>query len=283
MKKSLSVMAAVVAVASLFVGCKSAKPVYIQDYSPITVVSVYSNSSVPWYVKDTSGSANESTTQGGLISSSLNKVLEANNPEYMTVNSRIDDAADTLVRLLEDNGVQVTDKSLLQDTTMYKSGFNKFMQKLETSTCADGYMIFDYNGKKRNRNVAAETGGSGTLFAEFIFQKQKVAASLTSNNVAARVTLKVYVADANGNKILYKTYTAVSSDSIPYNNGNWDRNVVVGYFPAVVESVVNQFILDYTGYEPVGEEEKATEEVVGTSLSLPTSVKAPSEESANEN
>ena len=38
--------------ASVFSGCKSAPNIDLTDYSPMAVVSIYSNSSVPWYDRD---------------------------------------------------------------------------------------------------------------------------------------------------------------------------------------------------------------------------------------
>ena len=57
--------------------------------------------------------------------------------------------------------------------------------------------------------------------------------------------MKVYVCDSQGNKLLFKTYTAVSSEATEYSNGNWDREAVCSYFPATIEAAVNQFVVDY--------------------------------------
>lgn len=287
MKKSVLIISAAAFVASMFFGCKSANQVYITDYSPVIVAAVYSNSSVPWYDKGAAKSGSDRIDSGGLITSSLNKMLEQNNPEYQSVQNRIDEAADILIHSLEDSGVQVLGNDLLQETSTYKSGFNKFMDKANTSTGATGYMCLDYNGKGRNRVIAKETGAKGTVFAEFIFQKEKMQSGFTASNVHARVTMKIYVADENGAKVLYKTYVGVSSENVPYNNGNWDRNMVVSYFPTVIQSVVNQFILDFTGNPLLDEnlvdaeesQEETEEQPQGTSLSFKKSSSAETVES----
>lgn len=250
MKKTFAAVFSAVLLCASFFGCKSARQIDIADYSPIAVVSVYSNSSVPWYVKNSGRNTDESTTAGGLISSDLNKFIEKDNPEYKTVQERIDQAAEILIAALEENGVSVKSREALHESDVYKSSFNKFMQDADTWTNADGFMALDYSGKSRNRKIASQTGAGGTMFAEFIFQKEKVQDGFFDSRVAARVTLKVYVADAEGEKVLYKTYSGISPDSVDYKNGAWERDVVVGYFPGVIESVVNRFIMDYTGHVP---------------------------------
>ena len=237
MKKSVFILAAL----PLFlIGCKTPPKIDLVDYSPIAIVSVYSNSSLPWYSKE-----GEKNPEDSLVTSDLNKVIEKNNPEYQTVQSRIDDAAHILEKCLSENGVTLVDMDAVKNTTVYGSGFNKFYQQATTSTAADGYMVLDYNGNARNRSIARESGAGGTLFAEFIFQKQKIQNGLFDENVAAKVTMKVYVADSTGKKLLYRTYRGLSPESIPYDNGNWDRGTLVSYFPGVVESVVNAFVIDY--------------------------------------
>ncbi|MBQ2551329.1 MAG: hypothetical protein II563_00570, partial [Treponema sp.] len=69
MKKTFAAVFSAVLLCASFFGCKSARQIDIADYSPIAVVSVYSNSSVPWYVKNSGRNTDESTTAGGLISS----------------------------------------------------------------------------------------------------------------------------------------------------------------------------------------------------------------------
>lgn len=273
MKKSIVMLSAAVAVSGIFFGCKSTKTIDLTDYAPIAIASVYSNSSVPWYEKSSYDIENETTGNGGLVTSQLNKVLEQNNPEYQTVQSRIDEAADILAHCLEENGIPVVDKELLKESPAYKSGYNKFLQIASTSTSADGYLALDYAGKNRNRAIATTTGARGTIFAEFIFQKEKIQKGFKGSDVRARVTMKVYVANANGDKVLYNTYTGVSVDSIDYDNGGWDRNTIVSYFPAVIESVCNQFIMEYTGATGAVEnvDSVESEKAQSTSLSIPRS------------
>ncbi len=232
---------------SVFSGCKSAPNIDLTDYSPMAVVSIYSNSSVPWYDRDGARNPDGNTNSGGLVTSSLNKVIEQNNPEYMTVQERIDGAARTFLDALEGCGVEIVSMDKVSETQAYKSGYNQFIQKTTTSTPAEGYMVLDYSGNSRNRMIATETGASGSIFAEFIFQKEKVQSGLHDLNVAAKVTLKVYLADSDGKKALYRTYSSLSPKSVPFDNGNWSRASLVEFFPDAIESVVNQFIMDYTG------------------------------------
>ena len=264
-------------------GCKTTN-VNIKEYAPVAIASVYCNPSMPWYSNEQGKSPDDAGP--GALSNMVNKTMNANNPEYTEINLRIDAAAETIKNVLEDNGVSVLDASDLEKSKSYQKSSIAWLDVLSTDVAASGYKALDYNGRSRNRRIATECGASSLLFAEFVFQKQKIPVGLFDMSVAARVTLKVYVCDSQGKKLLYKTYNALSTETTEYSNGSWDRQAVCDAVPSAVESVVNQFVMDYVlgNFSPsddAGNDETSdtvvnaasSENVQSTSISLPKPAK----------
>ncbi|MBR6297325.1 MAG: hypothetical protein IKR40_12690 [Treponema sp.] len=271
-------------------GCKTTQ-VNIKEYAPVAIASVYCNPSMPWYSNEQGKSPDDAGP--GALSNMVNKTMNANNPEYTEINLRIDGAAETIKQILEDNGVSVLDASDLEKSKSYQKSSIAWLDVLSTDVAASGYKALDYNGKSRNRRIATECGASSLLFAEFVFQKQKIPVGLFDMSVAARVTLKVYVCDSQGKKLLFKTYTAVSTDTTEYSNGSWDRQAVCNAVPSAVESVVNQFVMDYVlgnfsssddaedgDATDSGANAASNEGVQSTSISLPKPAKTNAESAA---
>lgn len=269
MKKQMRVLLGTMALCVGFAGCKSAAQIDIHEYSPVAIVSVYGNSTLPWYTPEENRVSNEQET-GGLLSKYVNQALGANNPEMQTVQTRIDMAAESLRGILEQNGIEVISHEELSKTTPYTAKQIKWLSYLDKDLGADGFRIMDYSNSKRNRTICQQTGAKSTIFAEFKFEKEKKNVGLVGHEVAARVTMLVYVADSNGKKVLKKKYSGVSAQTTPYKNGNWDKQTVVDMFPDLIESVIHQFVFDYTtGNMESSIEDGNQENVQSTSLAIP--------------
>lgn len=288
MKKIVCAALFAVSVLSLIAnlsGCKTTE-VNMKEHMPVAIASVYCNPSVPWYSSDPSSPDDPGT---GAVTNMINKALNSNNPELITLNSRIDGAAETLCHVLEENGIEVLDAEKLAESKSYQKASIAWLEVLSTDVPASGYKALDYNGKSRNRRIAQECGAESLIFAEFVFEKQKIPVGLFDMSAAARVTLKIYVCDSMGKKLLFKTYSAISPETTEYNNGSWDRQAVCDAFPSAIESVVNQFVMDYALFDSVspsesdgsvddgetdGDKSSSGASVQSTSISLPRPAKS---------
>jgi hypothetical protein len=173
-----------------------------------------------------------------------------------------------------------------------KSNGNFFITDLGDSVPAEGYKLISFTSSKRNKDIAKQSGAKSVLYVTFEFRKQKVNVSLTKIRAAARVTMNVYLSDEEGHTLLNKKYSAVSTDTIPYANGHWDKEEIVKLYPETVESVVNQFIFDISDEAPAvtvstntAEDATATESdaastAEATPLTIPTTVKKNADDSA---
>ena len=253
--------------AALFAGCASSK-IDLVDYQPVAVVCVSGNTTVPWYVNDRDKTSETDGESGGALTGALNRAMGANNPEIQLVNARVDYAADALCTLLERNSIAVVEPSIVQDAPTIKLAGNGLLSHLEESALAEGYKQISSSSPRRNRMICEETGAKSLIFAEFIFQKQKINTGLVDLAAAARVTLKIYLADENGRKALEKSYVAVSAESTPYKNGKWDKEALCSYFEGAIDSVINQFIFDCMGDVSNAESFAEDGEVQGTTISV---------------
>ncbi len=256
----------------IFLGCKTTE-INIRNYSPVAIASVYCNPSVPWYTDDPTA---PDATNPGVLSNMVNNSLNKNNPELITLNERIDSAAESLCGILEDNGIDVLDASELAQKGINKQSSMAWLDVLSSDVPASGYKALGNGGKSRNRKIAEECGAQSLLFAHFVFQKKKVPIGHFDKAVAAMVTLKIYVCDAQGNKLLSKSYEATSSENTRYKNGNWDQQAVCDFFPSVIENVINQFVKDYV---PVDSSEVIQETTPSDSITPEYSTSIPIPES----
>ena len=68
--------------------CKSV-PSDLASYNPVAIITVYSNTSVPWY----SESSGSETVDDGVLTGMVNRMIDKNNPETAKAQERIDEAA----------------------------------------------------------------------------------------------------------------------------------------------------------------------------------------------
>ncbi|MBR6912602.1 MAG: hypothetical protein IKN34_02175, partial [Treponema sp.] len=71
-----------------FYSCKSV-PKDLRSYSPVAIITVYSNPSVPWYDERTG----KESVDDGILSGAVNRLINKENPEVTTVQKRIDEAS----------------------------------------------------------------------------------------------------------------------------------------------------------------------------------------------
>jgi hypothetical protein len=282
----ISILASVFA-SFILSSCQSTK-VVAADHSPSAVVSVYGNSSIPWFVDERDKTSESDGEGGGMLSGLVNRALGAHDPEIQTVQSRIDTAAEIFCTSLENKGkLAVVDHTIVEKTPAFKTNGNSFLDSVGDDVAATGYKIMSAGSSKRNKDIAKQAGAKSTIFVTFKFQKQKLNVTWGKTAVAARVTMDVYIANAAGHKIFKNQYYAVSPDSVPYENGKWDKEGLCNMFPDTITTVVNNFILDYAGESDAVEtpvQNTATEapaadvSAEATPIVIPASVQKPDAE-----
>lgn len=242
MKKTLKIMMLTMLtgmlVMSLF-SCKSIK--FDKDiYSPVAVLTVYSNPSLPWYDPQ----AKSSNAVDDSLPGSLLKKANQENPELYTVQDRIDSACKTLMEALDESGIVTVDADTIFNNAEYQKLSKVFLSNLETDVPASGLKIQDYMSGKKYRSLAQSLGAGGMMFVEFSFYKQKIPSGLHDIFIHARSTMNVYIYDQDGQKVFHKKYTGVSEKGTVDDNGYYDKHELVAKYPETVDYVIGCLMQD---------------------------------------
>ncbi len=245
MKKILFCALVSAALAFVSVSCKSAK-VSLEEYSPVAIMTVYSNRGVSWY-SETAPSESSENVEDGILTGLVNRAFDKDNPEVTLAQERIDFASALFSEKLRSACLEVIDPTSVKDCPAYKKAGKNFVDYLNSTLPAAGYDAMTSRSVSLNKKVSKETGAQCLLYVKFRFQKEKVKKGVHTVGVAARTSLTVYGTDAKGHSIVNKTYSGTSSGYAEYNGSSWDRDFVCGAFAEATEIAVNKFIADYTG------------------------------------
>lgn len=255
MKKSFLVFATVLL--SLFVSCASSAKFDLKKSEPVALISVSSNGNLPWKEVESANGTEETSDSAGLISSFMAK-NDSNNPEFSSLYSRIDYAADAFERLLCDAGVLTLNHSKVASLSSYEALLASSFNMGSTDICADGYLKSKPNLDK-SRKILNESGAKSLVCTSFVFKKEKIKLGAFERGVKAYVKMTVSIIGESGHVELKKVYECTSDEYLPYNNGNWDKKVVVDLFPSTIEKAIKLFINDYVSESAVVAEENSEE------------------------
>ena len=242
MKKALFVLMSALS-GALFIGCSSTKVINIADLSPVAIVNVAANQTLPYYSDETR--EDEYGDDEGVLTVTVNKFLAKENPEFLTRLDRVDYADEVLAKtLVEIAGCEVVDKDKVIDSDTYKSLGNSPLALLDTRCRAIDYKVFyDINGKKA-RLLEKEVGAKSLVLLEFKFNKMLMKGSKLSGKLGGRAEMTAKVYDDKGKLIINKDYLSTSFDTIEISKLNYDRDALVELFPPLIENLINQFVLD---------------------------------------
>ncbi|MDE6350996.1 MAG: hypothetical protein K2K67_08345 [Treponemataceae bacterium] len=245
MKRLLSLCLLLSAVLLLCVGCQSA-PVVLEEHSPVIVLAVTGNQSLPWKEQENQGDDDSDEAEGeGVLTNLVNKVLKGNDVEYLAGYDRLDYAMGSFHALLAENaGVEVVDETDLFAAKSYATMRENILNFMEAKISATKYKLMLSIGSKRARMIMEETGAKSMILADFVFQKTNIRGNRWTGEVAALVTMKIIYLDERGKEIVNKTYTATSLERLPITRRKYDKDVLVDLYPATIDAVINQFIVD---------------------------------------
>ena len=222
-------------------GCAST-PQNLKDFSPVAIMTVYSNPSVPWYDEKT----NSESVEDGILSGAVNRLINKKNPEHEERQERINQASALLSEKMREFGLEVIDPTTNPEVSAYKNAGSGFTDYLGNTVPAQGYEAITSSNGKRNRSLCKESGAKSVLYVNFRFQKVMVKEGVHNKGVAARVVMSVFGTDENGKRIINKEYKAVSEDYADLvKSSNWDKEKVVSLFPDLENKVISHFLADY--------------------------------------
>ena len=222
-------------------GCAST-PKNLKEFSPVAIMTVYSNPSVPWYDEKT----NSESVEDGILSGAVNRLINRKNPEHEERQERINYASSLLSEKMRDFGLEVIDPTTNKDGSAYKDAGSDFTDYIGNTVPAEGYSAITSSNGKMNRTFCKETGAKSVLYVNFRFQKVMVQEGVHNKGVAARVVMSVFGTDSNGKKIINKEYKAVSEGYANLvKSSNWDKEKVLSFYPELEDRLITKFLVDY--------------------------------------
>ena len=226
------------AVLSVFQSCASSS-VSLAECTPVAVVTVVGNTSVPW--------ADEIAESGGLISSALNKAFDGTNPERMTAQDRVDHLEESLRASLSDiAGVEVSEKERVLSSPAYKKMRQSIYNSTVSTVSASGYRDFSRLGAKSARILERELGVGALVLAECVFSKRVCEGTKASGTVCGVVTLSCVVLGPDGRESIIGEVSA-ETEAIPVSRYSYDKDALVSMFPAAIESAARKFVVANMG------------------------------------
>ncbi len=260
MKKMFSKIFSKVSFAALSVGCASvlfgcaSTKLALGALSPMAVLNV-EGSSVIWEEADDFDYEAQEDEGGGILATSVNKLLNSKNPELQTAADRMNYAEESLRHALEEKcGVQVLEKEKFTESNVYQYEILNLLGILSTNTTADGYRggIVKLPAKKAQL-LMSEIGAESLISAQFEITKK-----VANKNIYPLVTMKVKVQNRRGKMVVDKEYSAQSASGVKtygaYNKYN--KNDFVALINPLIDDVIGRFASEYS-YETSDELENS--------------------------
>lgn len=278
MKKNVVYVALATFASVLLASCGSTK-IAIQEHSPVAVVSIIGNSSIPW-VSDNPND-NDDGDPDGLLSSVVNKLIDGDNPEIVTSVDRLDYANDSFSQILtEMTGCVVLPKESVVKSEAYADlGGSYFNLLAATKTGTDFKDLTGFGGKKA-RIALEKMGAKSAVVLNFTFQKKLLKGNKWNGDMCGLVTMKARMLNSRGKELINRTYTAQTSQRTKITSHKYDKNAFVATVNEAIDNAIRQFALEFVGITN-GEEAEALDEANAQAQAIAIPVKAkPTEESA---
>ncbi len=228
-----------------FVGCASTH-VALADMAPVAVVTVTANRTLPWLEKEEASNNGDAVDDAdGLLSYAANKLLGKNNVEILTDQDRVDWAAESLNRLLEETGgLEVVSPEKVVSSKTYTESRENILNYMVALVSAGDYKNFMSIGAKKARLFMDDIGAKSLVMANFTFQKSCASGNKWTGEIAASVTMEIRLLDSRGKEVLNRTYRAISGETVPMRNRSYDKEALIELFPDTIDVAVNKFIMD---------------------------------------
>ena len=230
--------------------CGSTK-LAVEEYSPMAVISIIGNSSVPW-VKDDPNDPDESEADG-LLSNVVNKLIDKDNPEMVTAIDRLDYADESIRHLYSEiAGGEVLDKEKVVKSEAYEDLSASYFNLLSATKKATDYKDLTTIGSKNTRILLEKLGAKSAILLNFTFQKELAKGNKWNGNLYGLVNMKVKVLNSRGKQKLLKTYTAKSSQQIKISTHKYKKDELAESLKEPIDSCIRQFVMEFVGEsEPV--------------------------------
>lgn len=224
-----------------FSGCASAK-IEKQSISPLAIITVAGNSSLPWYVVK---EGEEPKATKGLLQNAINSKFYDDDPEVASSFNRLDYAEDALRKIFgEICEIDFVGKEEVVSSKKYKSMSEGLLSIMNTTITATDYKDLRNPGKYDLKKLCESVGAKGGVVIEFEFFKKTASGTTVNGTVCPFVKMKTKIFDQTGKEIKYKTYTVQGAETLKVAGRKYDADALVEMYPAVIDQLLTQFAMD---------------------------------------
>lgn len=228
----------------LLTGCASTASLKnAEELSPMSIVSVTSNSEIIWF--------GEKQKKSGLLDSILKKVVDESDEDDLAVllsrtKPLLTEAENSLIEALNSvDSVSLVNKEVVLNSNAYLNAkIDKNMEKLEKIS-PDGYRFVNSKDKKFLKNMNKEIGSSSNVYVDFTFSKKMVTGVGKNGKLGACVEIYVKIVDTKGKIIFQKIYTGISDDSTAIALGVYDPQSLVDLFSSAKSNALDYFMEEF--------------------------------------
>ncbi len=267
-------------VASFFsFSCATKAPIDISKEFPMAIVSVSSNTTIPWFEADKNVDEDEKINEDGLINSMLNKSINAKNPEINSNKERIEMAEDKLTTMLINKGnFKLIDKETVLNNSTYKSVSGGLLDFMSASCIPEGYKKLSPDSRKMARMIMDSLKAKSLMYVTFQFEKEK-----SHSKVYARTTMSVRVLNNKGKMVVRKDFIALSANAVQMYGNSYDKDSLVALFPESIEAAVNKFIYSVSLGDMTALDAIEIEEATPIKINRPKTTESVEENAESEN
>lgn len=225
----------------LFFGCKSL-PIQLSNGSPMAIVTIRSNSYIPWESEDPS----EEDDSDSIITGLVTKVLDSNNPELLTAIDRLDYIDEEIRHVIpEINNCQIVDKDKVVKSKIYKRLKKSYYNTLVDSKLATGYKDLTTLGSKNARLLMKEVGAKSILIIDGTFKKKIVNGTRKNGELAGIAFIKFKILNEKGSEVINKVITTITEKSLIIEDGIYDKDEFVLEMNTAINLAIRQFAVMY--------------------------------------
>lgn len=183
----------------------------------------------------------------GLLAMAIDNLFYKDDPEPLTGQDRVDYAEEYFRYALESIAdLKVASPDDVLDSEAYNSILKDPFGVMDYEISASGYTknVRSISGKKA-RMLMEETGVKSLIRATFKFNKVYNRQSKWKCDVRPQVLMTVFVYNEKGAQVLMRNYEANSATTLPVRKSKYDQEALIELYPAVIENIINQFIMEY--------------------------------------
>ncbi len=241
--KKISLFLCAAAAVLGFSGCASAK-IEKESISPLAIITVTGNSSLPWYVLTKDGE--EPSANKGLLQNAINSKFYDDDPEFTSSYNRLDYAEDAVRRIFgEIADIDFIDRETVLASKKYKSMNSGILSAFNTTITATDYKDLRTPDRYEVKKLCEDVGAKGCLVLDFEFFKKTTKGNSISGDVVPYVKMRIKMYDSNGKEIKYKNYKLEGSQVLKIKGRNYDTEEFIAMYPEVIDQLLTQVAMEF--------------------------------------